>query len=489
MQYQDEVLCSRSGDDRALDGPLSMSRRCVTANVTMDTKIIAFLPSTSFTCCSDCSAVGAVEWFQKKSPVSRCAALLRILGAATMAMVVGCSGEDAPVVPAVEEGAAARLGEQLFSEVNLSFNRTQSCATCHDPEAAFVDARREEGLLLPASLGDDGESLGGRNAPTAAYAFLSPAFTRGTRMRHNTDGDISSYEGYLGGLFYDGRAADLEEQASGPPLNPIEMGLPDAEAVVERVRENRDYESQLTALFGADIWQDPDRAFAAVAQSIAAFERSETFAPFDSRYDRSLLRPSDDARYVFHPASAAAQGRALFFSKEFTNCAACHQLNAQGSQGAREEPFTGFEYHNLGVPENRPLIERSGSEMDLGLGGSLEQSQEDGKFKTPTLRNVALTGPYMHNGVFGELSTVIRFYEHAKQRERGQEDDSTNPETGEPWAPAEVPRNISTEELANGNQDLADDDLVFAMECFLISLTDARYEPLLDADRVQRCGL
>lgn len=135
-----------------------------------------------------------------------------VLAAATMVMAV----ERQP-------DTLEALGERLFFDVNLSANRTQACATCHDPETAFADPR---GM---ASIGDDGVSLGDRNAPTAMYAAFTPTFHRGE------DGL------WKGGQFWDGRAATLEDQAGGPPLNPGEMGMPDQVAVVARLREDPVY--------------------------------------------------------------------------------------------------------------------------------------------------------------------------------------------------------------------------------------------------------
>ncbi len=415
-------------------------------------------------------------------------------GSAGRSSVAADSGADDPDSDAADAAPRGltleQLGELLYHDTNLSAHRTQACASCHDPDAAFVDVRVDDtGYVRAASLGDDGHSLGQRNAPSAAYASYVPVFGKGTRERHNTDGDLAEYRGYLGGLFHDGRATSLENQAAGPPLNPIEMGMPDKRSVVERIVEEPSYAEAFETLYGSDIWDDTDGAYAAMTNAIAAYERTDEFAPFDSRYDRSLLPPSDDDRYVYHPASAAAQGKALFFSAEFTNCAACHQLHPLGSTSARKEVFTGFEYHNIGVPENEALRELTAATVDLGLGGQLGEEAEDGKFKTPTLRNVALTAPYMHNGVFRELSTVIRFYEHVKRRARGDLGEFVNPETDEPWKEPEVSRNLSDDELGSGNKDLSEDEHVVALECFLMSLTDARYEPLLDAEKVERCGL
>ncbi len=142
------------------------------------------------------------------------------------------AGDPRPATPEA-------LGERLFFDVNLSANRTQSCASCHNPETGFADP---SGM---ASRGDDGVSLGDRNAPTATYAALMPAF-------HRTP------EGaWKGGLFLDGRAATLEDQAAGPPLNPAEMGLPDKAAVAARLREDPAYAAAFPALFGTGVLDDP----------------------------------------------------------------------------------------------------------------------------------------------------------------------------------------------------------------------------------------
>ena len=417
--------------------------------------------------------------------------VFQVVWALSLGFVSACSERGVATLAEVSVGALseAAVGELLFHDTQLSAGRSQACASCHDPERAFVDPRAEA-----ASLGDDGASWGDRNAPSAAYARFCPSFREGTRRRFNTDSDIARYTGFIGGQFHDGRAPDLEAQAAGPFLNPIEMGMPDEASVVSRLLENEVYASTFVALYGPDIWDEPSAAYKAMTKAIAAFERTEAFAPFDSRYDRSLLALDDARRYEYDPASLAAYGKSLFFSAEFTNCAACHQLHAQGSRGAVEEVFSGFEYHNLGVPENVELRERNGGapiqRVDLGLGAVLEDPEQDGKFKTPSLRNVAVTAPYMHNGVFRELKTVLRFYEHSKLRARDEADSSLNPETGEPWRAPEVERNISRELLASGNKALDEDRNVAALECFLLSLTDARYEALLDPVQVvETCGL
>ncbi|MGD9865669.1 MAG: cytochrome-c peroxidase, partial [Pseudodonghicola sp.] len=263
-------------------------------------------------------------------------------------------------------GSLAALGEALFFDPNLSQNRTQSCATCHSPDAGFVDPR-ETDAGRAVSLGDDGRSLGGRNAPTAGYAAMTPPF-------HLTaDGK------WQGGLFLDGRAATLEDQAGGPPLNPVEMGMPDRAAVVARLRENPDYVAALGALVAPDVFDDPDRAYAGMTAAIAAYERTPEFAPFDSKYDRYLrgeyqLSPEEDL------------GRLLFFSQQFTNCNLCHQLKRSAVDP--EESFTNYQYHNIGVPANPALA--GGPDRGLLDNPQVDDPAEAGKFKVPSLRNVAV---------------------------------------------------------------------------------------------------
>jgi cytochrome c peroxidase len=357
--------------------------------------------------------------------------------------------------PAFETMAA--LGEALYFDTNLSANRTQSCASCHDPFTAFRDPRSDvAGGAF--SLGDDGKSLGDRNAPTASYAKFSPTF-------HVREDGVA-----VGGQFWDGRAADLAEQAGGPPLNPIEMGMADAPAVVARLQEDADYVASFKALFGADIWADSDKAYAAITQAIAAFEGTETFAPFDSKYDRFLR-----GEYEMTPKEEL--GRVLFFSQQFTNCNTCHQLKT--SPTAQGETFTNYEFHNIGVPRNVATRGAHGKDVDFTDNGLLDNPAIDdpayrGKYKTPSLRNVAVTGPYMHNGVFADLETVVRFYNKYNSKAKANQ---TNPETGKPWGAPEVADTISLEELEQG--DALDAKRIDAIVAFLKTLTDARYEPLL----------
>lgn len=368
-----------------------------------------------------------------------------------------------PIVPALADEAllfdtVQELGQALFFDVNLSKNRTQSCATCHDPAHGFADAR-ETVAGGAFSLGDDGHSLGDRNAPTAAYAMFSPVFHK------DEDGD------YIGGQFLDGRASDLAGQAGGPPLNPIEMGMPGKASIVTRMAENPDYVAALEAYFGADILAQTNAAYGAMAQSVAAFERTPEFAPFDSKYDRALR-----GEYVM--SDEEELGKLLFFSDQFTNCNQCHKLHV--SPIAERETFSDYKYYNIGVPTNVLGRAKNGvplETIDHGLMGNpaVGLASEDGKFRTPTLRNVAVTGPYMHNGVFADLRTVILFYNKYNSKAAARQ---INPQTNEPWADPEVAHTLAIKELTIG--PALEDQRIDALVAFLETLTDARYEDLLD---------
>lgn len=345
------------------------------------------------------------------------------------------------------------LGRILFFDVNLSKNRTQSCATCHNPDAGFVDDR-DNGVKKMASLGDDGKSLGDRQAPTASYAKFSPTFHFDEKAKK-----------YVGGQFWDGREATLEGQAGGPPLNPVEMGMSDKKAVVDRLKENSLYVDSFKKIFGADIFKNDDKAYEAMTIAIASFERTDEFSPFDSKYDRYLkgeydLTPLEDL------------GKSIFFSNNNNSCANCHVLKGEDKEG---ETFTNYQYHNIGTPTNNELRAKNGVKaIDEGLlaNSNVSDVAQKGKHKVPTLRNVAVTAPYMHNGVFKDLKTVVEFYDKYNNKDR-----NIDPETNKPWDESEVKDNISLQEL---KANKLTDRKVEALVAFMKLLTDKKYEHLLE---------
>jgi len=353
----------------------------------------------------------------------------------------------------------AQLGQILFLDSAFSENRTMSCSTCHDPAKGFSDHRVNQGQGV-ASLGDNGHSFGGRNAPSAAYANTSPTFHFDAKLQE-----------YVGGQFWDGRANTLADQAMGPPLNPAEMGLPSIKSVVTRLQENPFYVVNFKRLYGDHVFDATEKsnslAFQSFANAVQAFEKTTQFSTYDSKYDRFL-------KGEYELTVLEDLGRTLFFSNNNVNCNSCHLLKTEDS---KKEPFTNHQYRNIGVPSNPDIIHLAGLKADHIDHGLLENPlvddpKYDGKFKTPSLRNVAVTGPYMHNGVFKDLHTVMAFYDHYNNPKR-----ELNPETGKPWRTPEVANTVDKEDL---EAQALTDRKVDALVAFMKILTDKRYESLIE---------
>ena len=320
------------------------------------------------------------------------------------------------------------LGKMLYMDTSLSVPAGQSCASCHLPMTGYADPDSD----LPVSRGAISDRFGNRNSPTAAYASFSPSFALvGGR--------------YVGGQFWDGRAADLVAQAQGPFLNPLEMNNPSAAAVVDKVSRSQ-YAWLFTSVFGGNAFKDKQAAYVNIARAIAAFESSSMVNRFSSKYD--AYRAGSTSL-----TSQEAAGLALFTGKG--KCSGCHAIS-----GTRPV-FTDFTYHNLGLPKNwenpflslPPEFNPAGTAyIDRGLG-AIKGSAQDGKFKVPTLRNVALTPPYGHNGYFQTLETVVQF---------------KNTRNAGGWAAAEVKDNVDTTVGALGLTQTEVDALV----AFLRTLSD-----------------
>jgi len=356
--------------------------------------------------------------------------------------------------------AMISLGEALFNDVSLSRDGSQACATCHDKDKGFADSRVNISSLrasIPGSgsLGQDGISLGDINTPAIGYVSHGPAF-------HFDQSEEESL--YKGGFFLNGRASTLIDQAKQPFLNPIEMQTT-AGAVVAKVKNT--YSLQMHAVFGESVFDDVDTAFTAIAQSIAAFESTPLFAPFDSKFDRAL-KGEDEFSVI------ETKGKELFEAEDKGNCIACHIL-PELNGAPQDSLFTDYTYDNLGVPANEKLRKLNGSKpnhIDQGLlaNPGVSDSGLEGAFRVVGLRNVAVTAPYMHNGVFTDLRTVVEFYNTRDVV------GSINPETSKPWRKAEVAATMNTEEL--GDLKLTADE-VEAVVAFMKTFTDRRYEHLL----------
>ncbi len=351
------------------------------------------------------------------------------------------------------DGELQQLGQQLFHDPSLSLTRTQSCASCHQESTAFSGNNRADDPLFPVAAGDRPELLGARNVPTAMYMSFSPPF--GFVQDEESGEPVPA-----GGQFWDGRAADLAAQAAAPFLNPREMAMPDERSVIERVQD-ASYAALFRRVFGADALDDADRAYAQLTQAIAAYEDTDAFHPFSSKFDAMLRGEVELDEHEQH-------GFELFKDPEQGNCIACH-AGDDSSSDPHDWLFTDFTYDNLGVPRNREIPDNVDPEHhDLGLckQPGIAQKVPDavgdkgafvaglcGAFKVPTLRNVARTAPYMHNGYFAKLRDVVEFYVT-----RDTQPDKWYPRAADgsldKWndLPAEYKANVNTEEVPYDRQ-------------------------------------
>jgi cytochrome c peroxidase len=261
---------------------------------------------------------------------------------------------------ALDYEAQIQLGKQLFYDTRLSENKKISCATCHKAERAFTDG-------LPTARGVNGKILN-RNTPTLLHVV-----------------DLYSF-------FWDGRASTLEAQILEVIQNPDEMNM-DLDGLVHRLNEIPGYTAQFKKIYGTRV------TARGIARSIAAYERTlvTQASPFDKYLagDKSAISPP------------AQKGLELFQGK--ANCALCHHGFI----------FTDSEFHNIGVPSNESSSRlfprrKQGNQVqdeDMGRYRITRRSEDMGSFKTPTLRNITQTAPYMHNGIFKTLEEVIEFYD------------------------------------------------------------------------------
>ena len=254
---------------------------------------------------------------------------------------------DLPDPPTPER---VRLGRWLFYDKRLSADGTIACASCHRPEHAFSEP-------TPVSTGIRGQK-GGRKAPS----FVNQAWT------------VLPY------FFWDGRATSLEDQALGPMANPIEMGHTH-EAILEGLQAHG-YAPYFTRAFGTE-----EITAARMAKAIADYERTRLSG--NSPWDR--WKSGGDERAV---APDVKSGDALFFGK--AGCNQCHL----------GQNFTDSAFHNLGVGWNS----RTGRFKDPGRFAVTKADADRGAFKTPTLRDVSLHAPYMHDGSVPTLRAVVELY-------------------------------------------------------------------------------
>ncbi|MCC6535963.1 MAG: cytochrome-c peroxidase [Bryobacterales bacterium] len=274
---------------------------------------------------------------------------------------VGLPQIEYPVMDPPTE-AGLELGRKLFYDKSLSADGQVSCGSCHNPRYAFSDNQ-------PLATGVGGKTHR-RHTPTLFNVAYGKSF------------------------FWDGRAATLEAQAVAPFTNPEEMGLTEA-ILLQRLNDNSIYRDLFERNFGPG-----PISLQKVGRALATFERRilsghSLFDKFNSLGNRRAL------------SQTAARGLDLFVNR--ARCAICHQL------GKEYALFTDGLYHNLGVGATA-----QGELRDLGRYEATKNDADRGAFKTPTLRNITQTRPYMHDGSIASLADVIEFYDRGGRPNRYQ---------------------------------------------------------------------
>ena len=278
------------------------------------------------------------------------------------------------------------LGQRLFNDQRFSADGRISCASCHESKQAFTDG-------LPVAKGINNQK-GVRNSPTVVNAALYDSF------------------------FLDGRAGSLEQQALGPLTNPIEHGLTSHQAVIEVIRNDTDYLKAFKQVFTTGQYST---TIDHVVKAIASYERTLVYG--NSAFDRFFFKSDQNAL-----SESAKRGSRVFRRKG--NCANCHEISFNNAR------FTDNRFYNIGVgfgrlasildqyissltANSKLTIElRNAQKSELGRFNGTQRISYIGKFKVPTLRNIALTGPYMHDGSFKTLEAVVDYYDRGGDNNR-----------------------------------------------------------------------
>jgi cytochrome c peroxidase len=331
----------------------------------------------------------------------------RTLVIAVLAMLtVGLRGIDAAAAaepPSPGTSAIAALGKKIFFDASLSRSGRMSCSTCHSPAHAYGPPNG-----LAVQLGGPGmDRQGARAVPALRYVLNRTPVWGKTFIANPAERILEGDESPVGGFGWDGRFNTLHEQAAFPLLAMNEMAAADSREIAAKLQRTS-YADDFRKVFGAQIFDDWRRAYAAALTAIERFELEDpSFHPYTSKYDDYLdgkAQLSDQER----------RGLTLFDDPKSGNCASCH-LDRKGMDGSHPV-FTNYQFETLGVPRN-PEISTNAvpGYFDQGLCGPLRedqaaQSKYCGMFKTPTLRNVATRRAFFHNGRFHTLKDALRFY-------------------------------------------------------------------------------
>ncbi len=293
--------------------------------------------------------------------------------------------------------AKMALGDKLFHDARFSIDGTVSCSKCHNDKQAFTDG-------LQFSLGHHGLT-GTRNAPTVINAA------------------------FYHSQFWDGREPDLEGQSKQPLINPVEHGLANHQPILDIIRKDAGYASAFKSVFGVS---DKQISMDHVAKAIASFER--TLVSGNSPFDRYYFKHETAAM-----TDAQIRGFQLFTGQG--RCVSCHVIEQD------QAVFSDSRFHNIGIGINQiqqdvPRLatafleaKNKGGDVDkmvltdkksseLGRFAVTDELSQIGAFKTPTLRNIAMTAPYMHDGSLKTLKEVIIHYNNGGATKAG---DKINP--------------------------------------------------------------
>ncbi len=318
---------------------------------------------------------------------------------------------------------AAAIGGLIFSDTSLSQPPGQGCISCHQPKTAFADPRAVSPGAVPGRQGT-------RNAPTLMYAALIPSFAYEDFLNASGE-EVYAWEG---GLFHDGRAQDQFAQVQEPFFNPNEMNVPNPAALAKRFRA-ADYADEFRQWVGEAAWSSDEELNYHAYRALVEFLKEPLFRPFNARIDDHLRGDQK--------ALTESEKRGLEVFEKTGKCADCHLLKPKSWPQAL---LSDFGFDNLGVP--------SRGKKDPGLAGHTEDPGELGQFRAPTLRNVELTSPYMHNGSISTLRDVMEFY---------------NKRDVEPkrWGPTHYPQTVNHEDMGDlGLTDQQVADLVALMSAF-----------------------
>jgi cytochrome c peroxidase len=299
--------------------------------------------------------------------------------------------------------AIGALGKKIFFDPSLSASGRISCASCHSPSHAYAPPNGLAVQLGGAAL----DRQGARAVPSLRYVLNRTPSWNKEFIANPAERILEGNEPPTGGFGWDGRFNALHEQATFPLLAPNEMANAGPSEIVARLQRTT-YAVDFRKVFGAQIFDDPPRAYVALLTALERFELDDlSFHPYNSKYDDYL-----DGKAKL--TARERRGLALFDDPLRGNCASCH-LDRKGIDGSHPL-FTDYQFEALGVPRNLEILANKSSDyFDMGLCGPIRTDQAGeskycGLFKTPTLRNVATRGVFFHNGRFHTLKEALRFY-------------------------------------------------------------------------------